>query len=62
MLVTRLDPLARSTRDLPNILAKISKAGAQFKSLRETRLMVTIVGGIADYAAKRAVSQSIDAA
>ena len=55
VLVTRLDRLARSTRDLLNILDKISKAGAQFKSLREAwadttpsvgRLMVTIIGGI----------------
>jgi DNA invertase Pin-like site-specific DNA recombinase len=58
VLVTRLDRLARSTRDLLNILDKISKAGAQFKSLRETwadtttpvgRLMVTIIGGIAEF-------------
>lgn len=58
VLVTRLDRLARSTRDLLNILDKIGKAGAQFKSLRETwadtttpigRLMVTIIGGIAEF-------------
>ena len=58
VLVTRLDRLARSTRDLLNILDKISKAGAQFRSLRETwadtttpagRLMVTIIGGIAEF-------------
>jgi DNA invertase Pin-like site-specific DNA recombinase len=58
VLVSRLDRLARSTRDLLNILAKIGKAGAQFKSLRETwadtttpvgRLMVTIIGGIAEF-------------
>ena len=35
VLVTRLDRLARSTRDLLNILDKISATGAQFKSLRE---------------------------
>src|SRR5262252_463391 len=59
VLVTRLDRLARSTRDLLNILDKIGKAGAQFKSLRETwadtttpvgKLMITFLGGIADYA------------
>jgi DNA invertase Pin-like site-specific DNA recombinase len=58
VLVTRLDRLARSTQDLLNILDKIGKAGAQFKSLRETwadtttpvgRLMVTIIGGIAEF-------------
>jgi DNA invertase Pin-like site-specific DNA recombinase len=58
VLVIRLDRLARSTRDLLNILDKIGKADAQFKSLRETwadtttqvgRLMVTIIGGIAEF-------------
>ena len=82
VIVTRLGRLARSTRDLLNILDRISKAGAQFRSLRETwadttspagRLMITVIGGIADYAdtavmrsptsdAERAVAQSIDAA
>ena len=33
MLVTKLDRLARSTRDLLNTLATISEAGASFKSL-----------------------------
>jgi DNA invertase Pin-like site-specific DNA recombinase len=60
VLVTRLDRLVRSTRDLLNTLDKIGKAGAQFKSLREVwadtttphgRLMVTIIGGIADSSA-----------
>jgi DNA invertase Pin-like site-specific DNA recombinase len=32
-MVTRLDRLARSTRDLLNILDAIAKAGAGFKSL-----------------------------
>ena len=58
VLVTRLDRLARSTRDLLNVLDRIGKAGAAFKSLRETwadtttpvgRLMVTIIGGIAEF-------------
>ena len=58
VLVARLDRLARSTRDLLNILDRISKAGAQFKSLRETwadttspagRLMITVIGGIAEF-------------
>src|SRR5439155_26941902 len=35
LLVTRLDRLARSTRDLLNILDQISKAGAKFKSLAD---------------------------
>jgi DNA invertase Pin-like site-specific DNA recombinase len=33
LLVTKLDRLARSTRDLLNTLAAISDAGASFKSL-----------------------------
>ena len=35
LLVTRLDRLARSTRDLLNVLDTVSKAGAKFKSLAE---------------------------
>ena len=35
LLVTRLDRLARSTRDLLNILDPISKAGAKFRSLAD---------------------------
>jgi DNA invertase Pin-like site-specific DNA recombinase len=36
LVVTRLDRLARSTRDLLNILDAIGKAGAGFKSLKDT--------------------------
>ena len=36
LLVTRLDRLARSTRDLLNVLDTIGKAGAGFKSLADT--------------------------
>jgi DNA invertase Pin-like site-specific DNA recombinase len=32
LIVTRLDRLARSTRDLLNVLDTLSKAGAAFKS------------------------------
>jgi len=54
LIVTRLDRLARSTRDLLNILDAIAKAGATFKSLADTwadtttlhgRLMLTVLGG-----------------
>jgi hypothetical protein len=54
LLVTRLDRLARSTRDLLNILDAIAKAGAGFKSLKDAwadtttphgRLMLTVLGG-----------------
>jgi len=35
LLVTRLDRLARSTRDLLNVLDAVGKAGAGFKSLAD---------------------------
>ena len=58
MIVCRLDRLARSTRDLLNLLDQISEAGATFRSLKDTwadtstmhgRLLVTILGGIAQF-------------
>jgi DNA invertase Pin-like site-specific DNA recombinase len=58
LIVTRLDRLARSTRDLLNTLDAISQAGAGFKSLADTwtdtttahgRLMLTVLGGLAEF-------------
>jgi DNA invertase Pin-like site-specific DNA recombinase len=58
LLVTRLDRLARSTRDLLNVIAEISRRGAGFRSLKDTwadtttahgRLMLTILGGLAEF-------------
>src|SRR5437879_597178 len=58
LVVTRLDRLARSTRDLLNILDAIGKAGAGFKSLNDAwadtttphgRLMLTVLGGLAEF-------------
>src|SRR5262245_34573404 len=58
LMVTRLDRLARSTRDLLNILDLIGEAGAGFKSLADPwadtttphgRLMLTILGGLAEF-------------
>ena len=58
LLVTRLDRLARSTRDLLNVLATISEKGAGFKSLADTwadtttahgRLMLAVLGGLAEF-------------
>lgn len=58
LIVTRLDRLARSTRDLLNIIELISTKGASFKSLRDAwadttsahgRLMLTILGGLAEF-------------
>ena len=57
-LVTRLDRLARSTRDLLNILGTIVDRGADFRSLVQAwadtttphgRLMVTLLSGIAEF-------------
>ena len=58
LVVTRLDRLARSTRDLLNILGAISDKGGGFRSLRDSwadtttahgRLMLTILGGLAEF-------------
>jgi DNA invertase Pin-like site-specific DNA recombinase len=58
LLVTRLDRLARSTRDLLNTLDAIGKAGAGFRSLHDQwadtttphgKLMITILGGLAEF-------------
>jgi len=58
LTVTRLDRLARSTRDLLNTLDSIMKAGAEFRSLGEpwadtttphARLMLTVLGGLAEF-------------
>jgi len=58
VVVTRLDRLARSTRDLLNVLDTVAKAGATFKSLADTwadtttphgRLMLTVLGGLAEF-------------
>jgi DNA invertase Pin-like site-specific DNA recombinase len=58
LMVTRLDRLARSTRDLLNTLATIADKGAGFKSLGDTwadtttphgRLMLTVLGGLAEF-------------
>jgi DNA invertase Pin-like site-specific DNA recombinase len=56
--VTKLDRLARSTRDLLNTLAEIAQRGASFKSLGDHwadtttpagKLMLTVLGGLAEY-------------
>jgi DNA invertase Pin-like site-specific DNA recombinase len=58
VLITKLDRLARSTRDLLNILHEIAERGAAFKSLGDAwadtttphgRLMLTILGGLAEF-------------
>ena len=58
LVVTRLDRLARSTRDLLNVLDEIANKGAGFRSLTDPwadtttphgRLMLTVLGGLAEF-------------
>jgi DNA invertase Pin-like site-specific DNA recombinase len=58
LMVTRLDRLARSTRDLLNVLDVIAKSGAGFRSLADAwadtttphgRLMLVVLGGLAEF-------------
>ena len=58
LVVTRLDRLARSTRDLLNVLASITEKKAGFRSLGDVwadttsphgRLMLTVLGGLAEF-------------
>jgi DNA invertase Pin-like site-specific DNA recombinase len=58
VMVTRLDRLARSTRDLLNTLATITDKKAGFRSLADAwadtttahgRLMLTVLGGLAEF-------------
>jgi DNA invertase Pin-like site-specific DNA recombinase len=58
VMVTRLDRLARSTRDLLNIMATIGEREAGFRSLKDTwadtttphgRLLLTVLGGLAEF-------------
>ena len=58
LLVTRLDRLARSTRDLLNILDEVARREAGFRSLTDAwadttsphgRLMLTVLGGLAEF-------------
>ena len=58
VLVTRLDRLARSTRDLLNVLAAVTEKGAAFRSLSDPwadtttphgRLMLTVLAGLAEF-------------
>ena len=69
LIVTKLDRLARSTRDLLNTLDAIGKAGASFRSLGDGwadtttphgRLMLTVLGGLAEFAlARRANGEAL---
>jgi len=58
LVITRLDRLARSTRDLLNVLDAVAERGGGFRSLKDTwadtttphgRLMLTVLGGLAEF-------------
>ena len=58
LVVTKLDRLARSTRDLLNTLDTIARAGATLRSLGDGwadtttpqgKLMITVLGGLAEF-------------
>src|SRR5262244_1683197 len=58
LVIVRLDRLARSTRDLLNILDEVGKRGAGFRALKDAwadtttphgRLMLTVLGGLAEF-------------
>jgi DNA invertase Pin-like site-specific DNA recombinase len=60
LVVTRLDRLARSTRDLLNVIEEVYKRDAGFRSLKDAwadttsahgRLMLTVLGGLAELSA-----------
>jgi DNA invertase Pin-like site-specific DNA recombinase len=69
LIVTRLDRLARSTRDLLNVLDDIAKRGAGFKSVHDAwadttsahgRLMVTILAGLAEFERELILTRTSD--
>src|SRR5262245_19902135 len=69
LVVTRLDRLARSTRDLLNILDDIARRGAGFKSLHDAwadttsahgRLMVTILAGLSEFERELILARTSD--
>jgi DNA invertase Pin-like site-specific DNA recombinase len=58
IIVARLDRLARSTRDLLNLIHQIDEAGATFRSLADVwcdtttphgKLILTVMGGLAEF-------------
>ena len=58
LIVSRLDRLARSSRDLLNILHDVTAKGATFRSIHDPwsdtstphgKLMVTVLGGLAEF-------------
>ena len=69
LIVTRLDRLARSTRDLLNVLAAVGEHEAGFRSLRDAwadtttphgRLMLIVLGGLAEFERELILARTSD--
>ena len=69
LLVCRLDQLARSTRDLLNVLATISEKGAGFRSLADAmidtttahgKLIIAVLGALAEFERSMILSRTLD--
>ena len=69
LLVTRLDRLARSTRDLLNVLATISDRGAGFRSLADAmidttsphgKLIIAVLGALAEFERSMILARTSD--
>src|SRR6516165_5399245 len=69
LLVTRLDRLARSTRDLLNVLASVSEKGAGFRSLADAmidttsphgKLIIAVLGALAEFERSMILARTAD--
>jgi DNA invertase Pin-like site-specific DNA recombinase len=69
LLVTRLDRLARSTRDLLDVLAQVSEKGAGFKSLADPmidttsphgKLILAVLGALAEFERSMILARTSD--
>jgi DNA invertase Pin-like site-specific DNA recombinase len=69
LLVTRLDCLARSTRDLLNVLASVSEKGAGFRSLADPmidttsphgKLIIAVLGALAEFERSMILARTAD--
>jgi DNA invertase Pin-like site-specific DNA recombinase len=69
LLVCRLDRLARSTRDLLNVLATISEKGAGFRSIADPmldttsphgKLILAVLGALAEFERSMIVARTAD--
>jgi DNA invertase Pin-like site-specific DNA recombinase len=69
LLVTRLDRLARSTRDLLNVLATVSDKGAGFRSLADPmidttsphgKLILAVLGALAEFERSMILARTAD--